>query len=111
MLLRCLEFFSRQKDLCTGIDSFSQRLARFEMRNALFRNGDAFARTRISAYARGAAVDRKAAKTANLYPVSAYQCIAHSIKNRLDGKFGIAVRQLAESGGQFFYKITSGHAF
>jgi hypothetical protein len=50
-------------------------------------------------------IDREAAKAAYLYPVTAHQGIAHGVKNRLDGVFGVSVGQLAETVGQFFNKV------
>src|SRR3989338_9907974 len=79
------------------------------MGNTFFRNGNAFARARVAAHARRAPVERKTAKTTNLYAVPTHQRIAHGVKNRLDGIFGIAVGQLAETCSQFLDKIASGH--
>jgi len=111
MLPGCLELFGRQKYLCTGINRLAQRFARLEVWNAFLRDGDAFARTRVSAHAWRAAIDRETSETTNLYPVPAHECVAHGIKDCLDGVFCIAVRQLAEPCCQFFDKITSSHAF
>src|SRR5688500_4789622 len=82
------------------IHRLAQRLARFEVGHALFGDVDAFAGARVAAHARRTPVDREAAETADFDPVPANQRIAHGVKNGLDGIFGVAVRELAETRGQ-----------
>jgi hypothetical protein len=51
----------------------------------------------------------KTAKAANFDAVPSNQGVVHRVQNGLDGKFGVAVGQLAEAGGQFFNEIGAGH--
>src|SRR5205085_709002 len=80
-----------------GVYRLAQRLAGLEMRYALFRNLNALARTRVAPDARRAPIHGEAAKAANLDAMPAHQCVTHRVKNRLDGVFGIAVRQLRKA--------------
>src|SRR5688500_3851608 len=79
-----------------------QCLARLEMGHALLGNVHALAGTRVAAHPRRTAIDREAAEAADLDAMPPHQCFAHRVKNGLDGVLGVAVRQLAEAGGQFF---------
>jgi hypothetical protein len=94
-----------QQLLGAGINGLAQGFAGFEMRHTLFRNGHAFAGARVATHTGRPVIDREAAKAAYLYPVTAHQGIAHGVKNRLDGVFGVSVGQLAETVGQFFNKV------
>ena len=38
-----------------------------------------------------------------------HQSVAHGVQDGPDGKFGVALRELAESGSQGFNKVRSGH--
>jgi hypothetical protein len=67
--------------------------------------------TRIAAHARRAPVDREAAEAADLDAVAPHQCVAHGVEDGLDGVLGVAVGELAETGGQFFDEVGSGHVF
>jgi hypothetical protein len=91
------------------VHRLTQGLARLEMRDAFFRDVHAFARTRIAAHPGRTAVDGKAAEPTNLDAVTAHQRLAHRVKNGLDRVLGVAMRELAEAGSQFFDKITAGH--
>ena len=73
------------------------------MRNPFFRNGYALSRPRVAPHAGRAPVDGKTAKTPDFNSVATHQRVTHGVKKGLDGEFGIAVCQLAESGCQFFY--------
>ena len=84
------------------IDSFPQCLSRLEMWHPFFRNGDTFSGPRITPHAGRTPIDGKAAKTPDFDAVATHQCFAHGLKKCLDGIFGVAVRQLAKSGSQFF---------
>lgn len=88
---------------------FPQGFTRFEMRHTLFRNGHTLTTSRISSHTGRSAVDGEAAKTPDLNPVPTHECIIHGIKDRLDGKFSIAVCELAKAGGQFFNKVRASH--
>ncbi len=57
----------------------------------------------------GPPVDRKAAKAANLNAVPCNQCVIHGVQNGLDGKFGIAMGELAKPVGEFFNKVGACH--
>src|SRR3954447_15665398 len=91
------------------VHRFAQRLARLEMRHAVFRDVHAFAGTGIASHARRPAVDREAAEAADLDAVPAHERIAHRVQDGLDGVLGVAVRQLTETGGQFFDEVRSCH--
>ena len=98
---RCLFFhFGR-----AFVDGFAQGLARLEMGHTLFGNGHGLAAAWIAAHAGRAVVDREAAKAPDLDAVPAHQGLAHGVQNGLDGVFGIAVGELAETGGQFFDEV------
>src|SRR4051812_7921353 len=91
------------------VHRLAQRLARLEVRNALLRDVHALAGSRIASHAGRAAVDREAAEAADLDAVAAHQCVAHRVEDGLDGVLRVAMGQLAESGGQFFYEVATGH--
>ena len=87
------------------VDFFAQGLARLEMGNALFRNGNAFTAAGVPADTRWAAVDREAAETTDFNAMATFQGVAHGIQNGLDRKLCIAVRQLGKARRQLFYKV------
>jgi hypothetical protein len=91
------------------IYGFPQGLSGFEVGNPLFRDLDAFTAARVSAQPGWPPINGKAAKPADLDSVATHQSFIHRIKNRLDGKFGIAMRQLDETIGKFFNKVRAGH--
>ena len=72
-------------------------------------HAEVLARFQLASDAWGAAIDGKAAETADLDPVAFDQGITHRVENRLDGKLGIAVGELAEPAGQCFHKVAAGH--
>jgi len=84
---------------------FTQGFARFEVWNAFGRNGHSLTAAWVAAHARGAVVDRKAAKAAHLDAVTAHQGFAHCVKKGLDGKLGVTVSELAESRSKFFDEV------
>ncbi len=67
---------------------------------ALGGNSHGLAAAGIAPHAWGAVVDGEAAKAAHLNAVPAYQGFADSVEQCLDGEFGIAVRELAKTGGK-----------
>ncbi len=87
------------------VHGFPQRLSRFEMRHALFRNGHGLAAARITSHAGRAVVHRKAAKAPDLDAVSAHQGVAHGIQDGLDREFCIAVGELTKAFGQLFNEV------
>src|SRR3954469_14435675 len=91
------------------VHRLAQRLAGLEVRHALFGDVDAFAGTRVAAHAGRAPVDREAAEAADLDAVPAHERVAHRVEDRLDGVLGVAMGELAETAGQFFDEIGSGH--
>jgi len=91
------------------IDSFPQGFSGLEVGNPFFRDFHAFTTARVSAQPGRPSVDGKTAKPANLDSVATNQSFIHRIKNRLDGKFGIAMCQLDETVCKFFNKVRAGH--
>ena len=92
------------------INRFAQGFACFEMGNALFRDRHAFAGARVASHARRAPVDGETAESPDLDAMAPHQRLAHRVKDRLDGVLGVAMRELAETGGQFFDEIGAGHS-
>jgi hypothetical protein len=84
------------------VHGFAQGLARLEMGDALFGNGHAFTAAGVATHAGRTVVDGEAAKAANLDAVPCNQCVVHGVQNGLDGKFGIAMGELAKPVGEFF---------
>lgn len=93
----------------THIDGLPQGLAGFEVRYTLFRDGDAFTTARIAPDPWRASVNRKTAKSANLDAMPPHQRFVHGIQYGFDREFSIAVCQLAETAGKFFYEVRARH--
>ena len=109
LMLRELSFGLRFQLSGALVNGLTQGFAGFEVGNPLFGDGNALATAWIAAHTGRAAVDGETAKTTYLNAVASDQGIVHGIQNRLDGKFGIAMRQLLKPVRQFFHKIRSGH--
>jgi hypothetical protein len=88
-------------DLGLCVHTFSQGFAGLEVWNEFFRDQNLFARTWVAAHAGRAAVDREAAKATKLDSVAlCAKRIGHRVKDGLDGKLGIALRELSKALGQ-----------
>jgi len=93
----------------TIVDRFTQCLARLEVRHPFLGDGHTFAAARIAPHAGRSPVDRKAAETADLDPMSSHQGVIHRVQDGLDGELGVAMGELAKPIGQFFNKVRTGH--
>ena len=79
------------------------------MGHPFFWNLNALARARVAAHTGRAAVDGEAAKATNLNAVAFDQGVAHGVKHRFDGQFGITVGQLRKACSEFFNQIGACH--
>ncbi|MNR35153.1 hypothetical protein D3C85_1529790 [compost metagenome] len=81
------------------------------MRHELAFEADRLAGLRVTAHARGAIMQREAAKTANLDAIASGQALGHLLKHGLDGQLHVLGREQPLMGDNTFDQLRLRHIF